>query len=78
VGVLMRVDRFAPRKRVDALREDRLHNNLVIADGTSGDVRTSAVPLDHKACVTPGKKFKNCKITIQTRLTRRDSKWSSR
>ena len=41
----------ATRKLVDALREDRLYNNLFIADGTTGDVRASAVPLDQKANV---------------------------
>ena len=39
----------ATRKLVDALREDRLYDNLFIADSTTGDVRASAVPLDHKA-----------------------------
>jgi len=32
-----------------ALRSDRLYNNLLIADGRSGDVRLSAVPLDQRA-----------------------------
>ena len=36
----------ATRKLVDALREDRLYNNLLIAEGETGDVRASAVPLD--------------------------------
>jgi signal transduction histidine kinase/CheY-like chemotaxis protein/HPt (histidine-containing phosphotransfer) domain-containing protein len=39
----------APRKLVDAMRDDRLYNNLLISDGATGDVRASAVPLDHKA-----------------------------
>ena len=38
----------ATRKLVDALRDDRLYNNLLIADGTTGDVRASAVPLDQQ------------------------------
>ena len=38
----------ATRKLVDALREDRLYNNLLIADGATGDVRASAVPLDQQ------------------------------
>ena len=36
----------ATRKLVDALRDDRLYNNVLIADGATGDVRASAVPLD--------------------------------
>jgi two-component system sensor histidine kinase/response regulator len=39
----------ATRKLVDALREDRLYNNVLIADGATGDVRVSAMPLDHSA-----------------------------
>src|SRR4051794_23368307 len=39
----------ATRKLVDALREDRLYNNLFIADSATGELRASAVPLDHKA-----------------------------
>src|SRR5688572_30402303 len=39
----------ATRRLVDALREDRLYNNLLIADGTTGEVRASAVPLDRQA-----------------------------
>ncbi|HET7220355.1 MAG TPA: response regulator [Vicinamibacterales bacterium] len=39
----------ATRKLVDALREDRLYNNVLIADGATGDVRASAVPLDGRA-----------------------------
>ena len=39
----------ATRQLVDALREDRLYNNLLIADGTTGDVRASAVPLTRPA-----------------------------
>ena len=42
---------MATRKLVDALREDRLYNNLFIADGTTGDVRVSAIPLDEEANV---------------------------
>lgn len=36
---------LAARKLVDALRDDHLYNNLLIADGISGDVQASAVPL---------------------------------
>ena len=39
----------ATRKLVDALREDRLYNNLLIADGTTGEVKASAVPLVREA-----------------------------
>jgi two-component system sensor histidine kinase/response regulator len=39
----------ATRKLVDAVREDRLYNNVLIADGVTGDVRASAVPLDREA-----------------------------
>ena len=45
-----RRDRARPRRRratlVDALRADRLYNNVLIVDGSSGEVRASAVPLD--------------------------------
>jgi two-component system sensor histidine kinase/response regulator len=37
----------ATRKLVEALRDDRLYNNLLIAEGTTGDVRATAIPLDH-------------------------------
>jgi two-component system sensor histidine kinase/response regulator len=37
------------RKLVDALRDDHLYNNLLVADGTTGEVRASAVPLDRRA-----------------------------
>src|SRR5688572_9944461 len=37
------------RKLVDALRDDRLYNNLLIVDASSGDVRFSAVPLAQRA-----------------------------
>ena len=36
----------ATRKLVDALREDRLYNNVLLVDGPSGEVRASAVPLE--------------------------------
>jgi two-component system, sensor histidine kinase and response regulator len=39
----------ATRRLVDALRDDRLYNNILIADGTTGDVLASAVPLGRKA-----------------------------
>ena len=52
------------RKLVDALREDRLYNNLWIADGTSGDVRSSAVPLDQKANVRDLVSFQSARRTL--------------
>ncbi len=52
------------RKLVDALREDRLYNNLWIADGTSGDVRASAVPLDQKANVRDLVSFQSARRTL--------------
>jgi signal transduction histidine kinase/CheY-like chemotaxis protein/HPt (histidine-containing phosphotransfer) domain-containing protein len=39
----------ALRKLVDAFRDDRLYNNLLIADGATGSVRASAVPLEREA-----------------------------
>ena len=39
----------ATRKLVDAMRDDRLYNNVFIADGTTAEVRASAVPLDRPA-----------------------------
>ena len=54
----------APRKLVDALREDRLYNNLWIADGTTGDVRASAVPLDRKANVRELLVFERARRTL--------------
>ncbi len=39
----------ATRRLVDALRDDRLYNNVLIADAATGDVRVSAVPLDRPA-----------------------------
>ena len=59
---------FAPaatRKLVDALREDRLYNNLLIADGTTGDVRASAVPLDRKANVRELLAFARARRTLE-------------
>ncbi len=54
----------ATRKLVDALREDRLYNNLLIADGTTGDVRASAVPLDRKANVRELLAFERARRTL--------------
>src|SRR5262245_60000368 len=38
----------ATRALVDAVRDDRLYNNVLIADGTTGEVRASAVPLERE------------------------------
>jgi signal transduction histidine kinase/CheY-like chemotaxis protein/HPt (histidine-containing phosphotransfer) domain-containing protein len=54
----------ATRKLVDALREDRLYNNLLIADGATGDVRASAVPLDHKASARELLAFERARRTL--------------
>jgi len=37
---------LAGRRIVDAFRDDRLYNNLMIVDGVSGDLRVSAVPFE--------------------------------
>ena len=55
---------MATRKLVDALREDRLYNNLLIADGTTGEVRASAVPLDQKANVREQLAFERARRTL--------------
>jgi signal transduction histidine kinase/CheY-like chemotaxis protein/HPt (histidine-containing phosphotransfer) domain-containing protein len=39
----------ATRRLVEALRDDRLYNNVLIADTTTGEVRASAVGLDRQA-----------------------------
>src|SRR5688572_1586780 len=54
----------ATRKLVDALREDRLYNNLLIADGTTGEVRASAVPLEGKANVRDLLAFGHARRTL--------------
>jgi signal transduction histidine kinase/CheY-like chemotaxis protein/HPt (histidine-containing phosphotransfer) domain-containing protein len=41
----------AARRLVDAVRDDRIYNNVLIADGATGQVRLSAVPLDRAANV---------------------------
>jgi len=55
----------APRKLVDALRDDRLYNNLLIADGTTGDVRASAVPLDRKASARGLAAYERARRTLE-------------
>ena len=39
----------ATRQLVDAVRDDRLYNNVLLSDGATGEVLASAVPLDRKA-----------------------------
>jgi len=58
------VSPMATRKLVDALREDGLYNNLFIADGTTGDVSVSAVPLDQKANVRQTTAFERARRTL--------------
>ena len=54
----------ATRRLVDALRDDRLYNNVLIADGGSGDVRASAVPLDRQANVSARAAYKRARTTL--------------
>ena len=54
----------ATRTLVDAVREDRLYNNLLIADGTTGEIRASAVPLDRKASVRGWLAFERARRTL--------------
>ena len=54
----------ATRKLVDGLREDRLYNNLLIADGATGDVRASAIPLQHKASARDLLAFERARRTL--------------
>ncbi len=55
----------ATRKLVDALRDDQLYNNLLIADGATGDVRSSAVPLDRTASVRGLLAFDRARRTLE-------------
>jgi signal transduction histidine kinase/CheY-like chemotaxis protein len=43
------VSAVAGRRLVDALRDDRIYNNLMLVDGDTAEVRSSAVPLDRPA-----------------------------
>ncbi len=52
------------RKLVDALRDDRLYNNLLVVDGVTGDVRASAVPLDRPANVSTLLAFQRVRRTL--------------
>jgi two-component system, sensor histidine kinase and response regulator len=53
------------RTLVDAVREDRLYNNLLIVDATTGEVRVSAVPLDGKANVRDRLAFERARRTLE-------------
>ena len=55
---------MATRKLVDALREDHLYNNLLIADGGTGEVRASAVPLDRPASARDLLSFNRARRTV--------------
>ena len=54
----------AARKLVDALREDQLYNNLSIADGRSGEILTSAVPLDRATSMRDQVAFERARRTL--------------
>ena len=55
---------MSTRKLVDALRDDRLYNNVSIADGATGEVRASAVPLDRAANVSDLLSFQRARRTL--------------
>lgn len=54
----------ATRRLVDALREDRLYNNLWIADGSGGSLRASAVPTDQQANARDLLAFQRARRTV--------------
>ena len=54
----------ATRTLIDAVREDRLYNNLLIVDGATGEVRASAVPLDRTASVRGWLAFERARRTL--------------
>ncbi len=41
---VVRIGPLAARRLVDAFRDDRLYNNLMIVEGSTGDLRVSAIP----------------------------------
>jgi signal transduction histidine kinase/DNA-binding response OmpR family regulator/HPt (histidine-containing phosphotransfer) domain-containing protein len=55
----------ATRRLVDALRDDSLYNNLLIADGTSGEVKASAVPLERPASARQLLVFERARRTLR-------------
>ena len=55
---------LATRKLVEALRDDRLYNNLLIVDGPTGDVRASAVPLEQKATMRGLAAYERARRTV--------------
>jgi signal transduction histidine kinase/CheY-like chemotaxis protein/HPt (histidine-containing phosphotransfer) domain-containing protein len=54
----------ARRTLVDALRDDRLYNNLLVVDGTSGDVLLSAVPFEGRATARSLLAFERARTTL--------------
>jgi signal transduction histidine kinase/CheY-like chemotaxis protein/HPt (histidine-containing phosphotransfer) domain-containing protein len=54
----------APRKLVDAFRADQLYNNVLIADGQTGNVQASAVPLDRKVTASGKLAFQRARSTL--------------
>jgi len=54
----------ATRKLVDAMRDDRLYNNVFLADGATGDLRASAVPLDRAATARELVSFQRARHTL--------------
>jgi signal transduction histidine kinase/CheY-like chemotaxis protein/HPt (histidine-containing phosphotransfer) domain-containing protein len=54
----------ATRKLVDAVRDDRLYNNIMLADGDSGEVQASAVPLERKASARDLLVFQRARRTL--------------
>ena len=54
----------ATRKLVDAVRDDRLYNNLLMADGRTGVVRSSAVPMDREVSVRGRIAFERARQTL--------------
>jgi signal transduction histidine kinase/CheY-like chemotaxis protein/HPt (histidine-containing phosphotransfer) domain-containing protein len=55
----------ATRRLVDAMRDDGLYNNILMADGASGDVRASAVPLQAPASVAQLLAFERARRTLR-------------
>ena len=54
----------AARPLLEGVREDRLYNNLLIVDATTGDVRVSAVPLEGKASMRGWLAFERARRTL--------------
>ncbi len=54
----------ATRELVDAVRDDRLYNNVLLSDGATGEVLASAVPLDRKASAHGFLAFERARRTL--------------